>query len=57
MSQTDKFDPNWKEDKELIGELFDAEEFEHAWKEMTTLSVQEEVDLMKSLFPRTYIGL
>ena len=57
MKNNAKFDPSWKETPDLPGELFDEDEFEEAWKEMTTLSVQEELDIMKSLFPRTFIGL
>ena len=59
--EQDKFDPRIKETPNLIGELYDDEDFYLDISEFEKLankkSVEEQVNSMVSLIPQSFVGL
>lgn len=60
-SKKDKFDPSIKETPNLIGELYEDDDFYLDISEFEKLAnkkaIEEQVNSMVSVFPQSYIGL
>jgi len=49
--EDEKFDASWREDEELLGELYDEDDFYIDTTDFETLIVEKEINSMISLIP------